>query len=148
MCWIGPVCTVFFWFVADWTGSFSNMYWINWIDQGAALLYYVPDCTGLYWFFLCTGLYQLHHVPVCTGLYRMYRYNTGPLGPGARAPWPRGLGPLAQGPGPLGPGTLAQGTLRTGFMNQIEPESILLYYVPDCTSSFCIMYRNVPVFGI
>ena len=80
----------------------------------------------------------------------------GPLGPGPLAR--RGPGPLAQEPGPLGPGarapwprgqgTLAQGTLRTGFLNRIEPESVLLYYVPDCTGSFCIMYRNVPVFGI
>ena len=29
------------------------------------------------------------------------------LGPGAPAPWPRGLGALAQGRGPLGPGARA-----------------------------------------
>ena len=83
---------------------FKHVIGLNRIDPGAALLYYVPDCTGLFRFFLCTGLYLLYYVPVCTGLYRMYRYITGPLGPGARAPWPRGPGPLAQGPGPPGPG--------------------------------------------
>ena len=99
--WFVPV-----YFASNWIGPvhFQTCIGLNRIDPGAALLYYVPDCTGLYWFFLCTGLYQLHHVPVCTGLYRMYRYNTGPLGPGARAPWPRGPGPLAQGPGYPGPG--------------------------------------------
>ena len=29
VCWIGLVCTVFFCFKPDWTGSFSNMYWIE-----------------------------------------------------------------------------------------------------------------------
>ena len=67
-----------FFFASNRTGPvhFQTCIGLNRIDPGAALLYYVPDCTGLYRFFLCTGLYQLHHVPVCTGLYRMYRYNT------------------------------------------------------------------------
>ena len=77
---------------------FQTCIGLNRINPGAALLYYVPDCTGLHRFFLCTGLYQLHHVPVCTGLYQMYRYNTGPLGPGAQAPWPKGPGTLAHEP--------------------------------------------------
>ena len=93
----------FFCFKPDWRVNLQTCIGLNRIDPGAALLYYVPDCTGLYWFLLCTGLYRLYYVPVCTGLYRMYRYNTGPLGPGARAPWPRGPGPLAQGPGYPGP---------------------------------------------
>ena len=29
VCWIGLVCTGFFCFKPDWTGSFSNMYWIE-----------------------------------------------------------------------------------------------------------------------
>ena len=33
-------------------------------------------------------------------------------------------------------------------LNRIDPGAALLYNVPDCTGSFCIMYRNVPVFGI
>ena len=95
-----------FLFASNRTGPvhFQTCIGLNRIDPEAALLYYVPDCTGLYWFFLCTGLYWLYYVPVCTGLYRMYRYITGPLGPGAWASWPRGPGPLAQGPGYPGPG--------------------------------------------
>ena len=73
-----------FFFASNRTGPvhFQTCIGLNRIDPGAALLYYVPDCTGLYRFFLCTGLYRLYYVPVCTGLYRMYRYITGPLGPG------------------------------------------------------------------
>ena len=76
VCWIGLVCTVFF--ASNRTGPvhFQTCIGLNRIDPGAALLYYVPDCTGLYRFFLCTGLYRLYYVPVCTGLYRTYRYNT------------------------------------------------------------------------
>ena len=48
---------------------FQTCIGLNRIDPWAALLYYVPDCTSLYRLFLCTGLYQLHHVPFCTGLY-------------------------------------------------------------------------------
>ena len=68
--WFVPNC-----FASNRTGPVHSQTCIglNRIDPEAALLYY---CTGLYRFFLCTGLYQLHHVPVCTGLYRMYRYNT------------------------------------------------------------------------
>ena len=67
-----------FFFASNRTGPvhFQTCIGLNRIDPGAALLYYVLDCTGSYRFFLCTGLYQLHPVPVCTGLYRMYRYNT------------------------------------------------------------------------
>ena len=79
-------------YVPDCTGLYRFF-----LCTGLYRLYYVPDCTGLYGFFLCTGLHRLYYVPVCTGLYRMYRYITGPLGPGARAPWTRGPGTLAQG---------------------------------------------------
>ena len=65
-------------FASNRTGPvhFQTCIGLNRIDPGAALLYYVPDCTGLYQFFLCTRLYQLHHVSVCTSLYRTYRSNT------------------------------------------------------------------------
>ena len=41
----------------------------------------------------------------------------GPLGPGARAPWPRGLGPLAQGHMPIGP-VFCFGTFKTRFRSR------------------------------
>ena len=58
-----------FFFASNRTGPvhFQTCIGLNRIDPGAALLYYVPDCTGLYRFFLCTGLYRLYYVPVCTG---------------------------------------------------------------------------------
>ena len=79
MCWsVGLDWFVPVFVASNQTGPvhFQTCIGLNRIDPGAALLYYVPDCTGLYRFFLCTGLYRLYYVPVCTGLYRTYRYNT------------------------------------------------------------------------
>ena len=72
--WIG-LCR--FCFASNWTGPvhFQTCIGLNRIDPGAALLYYVPDCTGLYRFFLCTGLYRLYYVPVCTGRIVIIRYG-------------------------------------------------------------------------
>ena len=78
----GMPCVGLDWFVPVFFASnrtgpvhFQTCIGLNRIDQGAALLYYVPDCTGLYWFFLCTGLYRLYYVPVCTGRIVIIRYG-------------------------------------------------------------------------
>ena len=53
-----------FFFASNRTGPvhFQTCIGFNRFDPEAALLYYVPDSTGLYWFFLCTGLAGPHVV--------------------------------------------------------------------------------------